>query len=171
MCAQQRPQPYRLAAKFDPYRRLGGRAVIPLVKEQVKRPLNGRQARGEIGGVGDVERRRPLRELLLRALDALFDRSLRGDERARNFGDAEAAHEVQHERYLRFLGKTRLAAQEHHAKTVVFDRALFEQPLECRLEIHFVFETPLEFGREDARHSFPAQNVERAVLRGRHQPS
>ena len=52
-------KPHRLLAELDPHGRLGRRAVVALVEEQVERAVDGRQSLGDLRGVVEVEE--PLR--------------------------------------------------------------------------------------------------------------
>ena len=101
--AQQRGQAHRLVAQLDAHRRLGGRAVIALVEQQVQRALHRRRAasrtprrRGRTACCGSGER-------LFAARDALLDRRAPGQKRARDLGGAEAAQDIQDQRELRLL--------------------------------------------------------------------
>ena len=170
MLAEQRRRdawPPGRARRAPPTR---GRAVVALVEEQIERAMDGRKARGEIVGIRDVEQPLRSREHFLRARDALLDRRVAADERAGDFAHAEAAQDVEHERDLRLLGQPRMAAGEHHAQLIVFDRVSSKELFDRRGERPFALEQPPQFRRERARRALAPQNVERAVLRRGHEP-
>ena len=55
MLAEQRRETHGFLAEFGAHGRLGGRAVVALVEEQIERAMNGGKPRGEVLGVRDVE--------------------------------------------------------------------------------------------------------------------
>ena len=126
MLEQQAGEPLRLPAQFAPHRRLGARPVIPFVEEQVERPVYGRQPRGEVGGVRDLEQPLRLGQHPLGARQALLDARVCADESAGDLVDAEAAQDVQHERDLRRFRQARMTARKHHAQLIVPERFLRE---------------------------------------------
>src|SRR5712692_8862080 len=63
-----------------------------------------------------------------------------------------------------------MAAGEHHAKQVVFDRVRSKEFFNHGRKRPLTFEQPPEFGCEGARRALAAQDVERTVLRRGHQP-
>ena len=91
-------------------------------------------------------------------------------ERIRDFMDAKAAQDVQHERDLRLLRKPRMAAGEHHAKLIVFDRVCSKKLLDNGGDSPFAFEQSPQLWREGARGAFAPQDVESAILCGGHEP-
>ena len=103
MIDEQRRQTHRLVAQIGPDRRLGRRAVIPLVEQQVQRAMNRGQAGSEIG-IAEIEQ--PLRsgQHFLCPHNPLLRRR-RGDEKRRgDLVDAESAQDVKDQRDLRLLG-------------------------------------------------------------------
>src|SRR5262245_48464391 len=83
---------------------------------------------------------------------------------------AEAAQDVEHKRDLRFLNKPGVAAGEHHAKLIVFDRVCAEKFLDGGGNSPFTFEQSPQIWRKVARGPLAPQDVERAVLCGGHKP-
>ncbi len=67
-------------------------------------------------------------------------------------------------------GKLGMAAGEHHAQLVVPDRRVAERFGDDGGERPFALEEASELGRERARGALAPKDVERAMLRGRHQP-
>ena len=92
------------------------------------------------------------------------------DERGGDFGYAEAAQNVEHQRDLRLFGETGMAAGKHHAQLIVLDGLRREDFLDRRRERPFAFKQAAEFGREGARGALAAEDVERAVFRRGHEP-
>ena len=91
-------------------------------------------------------------------------------KRAGYFIHAEAAQNMQHQRHLRLLGQSRMAAGEHHAQLIVFDRVRREEFFDGGPQRPFGFEPARQFRRESQRGALAPQNIERTILRRRHQP-
>ena len=56
MFTEQCCEMHSFLAKLGAYRRLGGRAVVAFVEEQIERAVNSWKPRGEVLGVRYVER-------------------------------------------------------------------------------------------------------------------
>ena len=163
MLEQQTREPQRLAAQLRAHRRLGRRAVIAFVEQQIQRPVDRWEAGREVARVRDLEQALRLGEHLLRPRDALLDAGMRADEGAGDLVDAEAAQDVQHERDLRRFRQARMTARKHHAQLIVPERFLREQLL-------VGLEHPGQLRCERPGGALAPQRVERTVLRGSHEP-
>ena len=104
MVQEQRCKPHRFAAQVRADCRFGRYAVITLIEEQIKSPLDRGQAVRKFSRGADIEKNLGRCQHLLCPGDAFLDRCVAGDEGARNFVDAEPAQDVQHERDLRLFG-------------------------------------------------------------------
>ena len=93
-----------------------------------------------------------------------------GEERVRDLLGAEAAEDVEDERELRLLGQARMAAGEHHSQLLVADRGRREGLVDERGQRPLGLEEAAHLGREGARRALAPHDVERTVLRRRHQP-
>ena len=163
---KQRRKTHGLLAELGTHGGLGGRAVVAFVEEQVKCSLDGRKAPREVVGARYIEQPLRSRQHFLGARDALLDRSVTAHERIRDFIYAKPAQDVQHERDLRFLRKPRMAAGEHHAKLIVFDRVLLQKAprRQGRPSIRFRAVAPA-LARKCARCARAAERRERGSLR------
>ncbi len=167
--AKQSGQPSRLGAELDANGRFGRRAVIPLVEQQVERAPDGREPRGEIG-VGQIEQALRRCQHLLAARDPLLDRRAAGEERGRDLAGAKPAEDVEDQRDLGVFGKPRMTAGKHHPQLLVADRAGGECLLDNRRARPLGLEQPAQLRRERPGRTLAAQDVERPILRGGHQP-
>ena len=129
--AQQRPQQPRQADGFVGQRRSVRR--MPFVEHQVHHPQHAGQARRPLGRARHFVRDARRGDLGLGAHDALRQRG-RGEQKgAGNRLGRQAADLAQRQRDARFFGQARMAAGEHQAQAVVFDRiALVDQLLAAR---------------------------------------
>ena len=88
---KQRRKTHRLLAELGTHRRLGRRAVIAFVEEQIECALDGRKAPREVVGARYIEQRLGSRQHFLGARDALLNRSVAAHERIGDFVYAKAA--------------------------------------------------------------------------------
>ena len=111
-----------------------------------------------------------LGERPLGAHDALRDRRLRDEERARDLVGGQAAEQAQRQRDARLGGEHRMAGGEHEAQEIVAD-VVVERGVEVRhgrllLDLELVAEL-LVLALEQL---VAAQAIDGAMLGGRHQP-
>src|SRR5262245_55542742 len=92
------------------------------------------------------------------------------EKRARNLAGAKAAEDVEHQRHLRFLGQPGMAAREHHPQLLVANRRYRKRLVYRWNERPFRLQHADDFGREHLRGTLAPHDVERTVLRDRHQP-
>src|SRR4030095_16033228 len=78
--------------------------------------------------------------------------------------------DVQHQRDLRFFRKPGMAAGEHHAQLIVFDRVCSEKLRDDGSDSPFAIEPSLQLAREGARVACATQHIERALLCGGNEP-
>lgn len=160
----------RLLAELDADGLLRARAVVALVEQEVERALHGPEPRQHLPLGAELEELHGPCEDLLAARDALRDRGVRAEERARDLADAEAAEDVQHEDDLRLLRQPRMAAGEHHPELIVLESLGLEHFVDDGRERPLRVEQPPELGRERPRGALAPEDIERRVLRGRHEP-
>ena len=108
----------------------GGRRVA-LVEDEVDDLEHRRQPGGALGPAGDLEGDVRLGEGPLGPDDALGDRRLRDEERARDLLGRQAAEQAERERDARLGGEHRMAGGEHEAQEVVAD-VVVERGVEVR---------------------------------------
>src|SRR3984957_1516528 len=91
-------------------------------------------------------------------------------ESAGDFIYAEPAKNIQNERYLRLLRQAGVAAGEHHAHLIVLHLVRPKQFVYDWNQRPFAVEQSAQFRGERAGGTLAAQNIERPVLGGGHQP-
>src|SRR5688572_4373627 len=169
MLEQEQDEADGLFAELGAHRSLAG-AVVTLVEEQVESALNGEQASLKLVAGAQVEERLAAGERLLSSADALFDRSRGGQEGLRHLPGTKAAQDVQDEDDLSLFREARVATREHHPQLVVADGLGLEQAVEGGTDGPLALEQLADLGGERARGALAAQDVERAILGGGHQP-
>src|SRR5262249_29580761 len=170
MIQQQSRKPHCLLAEFDANCGFRGRAVVALVEQQIESALNSGKAPRKFGGTLRVEE--PLRacESFLGPGNSFFNCCIGGDEGARNLMNAEAAQDVKYEHDLRFLRQSRMTTGEHHPELLVMNRIVAKHLSNDRSARPFTLKQPAQLRLVIARGPLSAQNIERAILGGGHQP-
>src|SRR5215831_12860358 len=84
--------------------------------------------------------------------------------------NAEAAQDVKYEHDLRFLRQSRVATGEHHPELLVMNRIVAKHLSNDRTARPFTLKQPAQLRLVSARGPLSAQNIERAILGGGHQP-
>ena len=167
---QDAPEPQRVLAERGPHPVVAGRRRVALVEDEVDDLEHRRQTRGKLGPAGDLEGDARLGERPLGPDDALGDRRLRDEERARDLVGRQTAEQAERERDARLGREDRMAGREHEAQQVVADvvvdggvevrRGHLLLGLELATELLVLALEPLA----------SAQEVDRAMLRGGHEP-
>src|SRR5262245_17293564 len=88
---KERRETHRFPAEFSTHHKLGGSAVVALIKEQIESALDCWEPGGEVFDARDVEQSFRSRKHFLTARNALFDRGLTAEEGVRDFTHTEAA--------------------------------------------------------------------------------
>jgi hypothetical protein len=159
----------RIFAERGPHPVVAWRRVA-LVEHEVEDFEHRGETGGELGPAGHLERDARLGESLLGPDDSLGDGRLRDEERARDLGGLEAPDQPERERNARLGRENRVTGREHEAEEVVAD-VIVDRSVEIG---HDRLLTGLDLAAELLVLAFedpsPAQPVDRAVLRGRHEP-
>ena len=95
------------------------RRGVALGESLVEDVENGREARGELVGLGELERRAFVAQALLRAHDALRDGALVGEERSRDLAGGKAVGDAERERDLGGARERRMTREKNEAQLVV----------------------------------------------------
>ena len=167
---QDAPKPHGLVAKpgTRPVVALGCR--VPLVEDQVNGLEHRRQARRQLRPTRHLERYARLGERALRPDDALRDRGLGHEEGPGDLVARQPSEQAQRERHARLGREDGVAGNEHEPKQIITD-VLVDGCLDIRAR------------RSQARGGFvpelvvlavphlpPPELIDRAVLRGGHEP-
>ncbi len=146
------------------------RRGVPLVEHEIDHLEHRRQPVRELARPRHLERHARLGERALGAHDALRDRGLGHEEGAGDLVGGEAAQQLQRERHARIGGQHGMARGEHEAQQVVADVVrkmgihtwlrIREERLDLPRELRFLLRVELAL----------AEAVERAMLRGGHEP-
>ena len=118
---QDAAEPQRLLAQRGPHPVVAGGRRVALVEDEVDDLEHRRQPAGAIVPARDLERHARLGQGPLGAHDALGDRRLRHQERARDLLGGQPAEQAQRERDARLGREHRMAGGEHEAQQVVAD--------------------------------------------------
>ena len=167
---QDAAEAQRVLAERRPHPVVAGGRRVALVEDEVDDLEHRRQPRGELVAARHLERDLRLGQRPLGADDALGDGRLRDEERARDLLGRQAAEQAERERDARLGGEHRMAGGEHEAQQVVAD-VVVERGVEIRhghllLRLELVAEL-LVLALEQLA---PAQQVDRAMLGGGHEP-
>ncbi len=146
---EHRGEMHCLPAKFNTDCRLSRRTVVAFVKQQVERAVDGWKTRGELGGRFSIAAW-VLTNALAISLTLKPHRMWRTSATCASSGNRG----WQQENIMRSRSSLIAVAAKSSSTR--------ERP--------FALEKPPQFGRERARRSLAPQDIERAVLRGRHQP-
>ena len=111
----------RVLAEGGPHPVVAGGRRVALVEDQVDDLEHRREPRGERVAARDLEGHARLGERPLGPHDALRDRRLRDEERARDLLGRQAAEQAQRERDARLGREDRVARGEDEAQQVVAD--------------------------------------------------
>ena len=116
---QQRGQPLRVAGEVSSLAGVTGRCQVALVEDQVEDAQHLTQAGRQLRAVGHPVRDRRVTDLALGTNEALRDRGLGYEERARHRGGLEAADRPKRERDLGLPVQRRMAAREEEPQAVI----------------------------------------------------
>ena len=100
---------------------LAGARRVALVEHQVDHLEHGRQTLSQLVATGDLKWHARLGECALGANDALRDRALGDEKRARDLWRRQAAEQTQRQRDARLPGQDRMARHEDQAQDVVLN--------------------------------------------------
>src|SRR6266853_471311 len=164
----------RLLAERRPHPVFARGRRVAFVEDEIDDLQHRREARGELVLARDLEGDARLRERPFGPDDSLGDGRLRDEECARDLVGRQAAEEAQRERCARLGGEYRMAGREHEAQEIVADvvvHTVDQGGFEIRrgyllFELHLADEL-LVLALEEL---VPAEVIQRAVLRGGHEP-
>src|SRR5882724_958335 len=156
----------RLVAELLAHHRVGMRAMVALVEQEMQRVVHVIEPGPDIVVRAHIEERAELRERLPRADQPLLDRRLRGKKRLRDLADAETARIPQDDGELRVRAQRGVAAGEDEAQIVVLDRVLVEERVDRRQQRPL----RLKLGSDPPLERAAPHQVDGAVPRRAHQP-
>lgn len=142
---------------------------MALVEHEIDHLEHGLEALGAVDGARHRERDPRIRERTLRAYDPLPDRRLRDDERARDLRGGQPPDEPQRQRDALLGRQDRMARGEHQAQEIVAD-VVVERIGDGVGAVAWLAPIARELGVLGVDDPGAAHVVERAPLRGRHQP-
>ena len=167
---QDAAETQRILAERGPHPVVAGRRRVALVEDEVDDFEHRRETGGKLGPAGDLEGDVLLGEGPLGPDDALGDRRLRDEERTRDLLRRQAAEQAERQRNARLGGENRMAGREHEAQEVVA-HVIVEGRVEIR---HGQLLLRLELATEllvlALEPLVSAQEIDRAMLRGGHEP-
>ena len=167
---QNAAQPLRLQAQARPDEIVARRGGVAFVEDEIDDLQHRGQPRRPFGAARHLEAQSGFRDRLLRAHDALGDRRLARQERARDLVRRQAADDAQRERGAGVGRKNGMAGREDEAQQLV-----------AKIVVHRRFD---RFGRVAGRaiqlardllvlalaHPVATDGVDGAAFGGRHQP-
>ena len=160
----------RIFAELRSHPVVTGSRRVALVEDEVENFEHGRQAGGELGPPGDLEGDARLGERPLGPDDSLRDGRLRDEEGARDLLGGQASKQPERERNARLGRENRMTGSEYEAQEVVAD-VVVDRVLETR---HANLLPSLELATEllvfALEQSSPAQQIDRTMLCGGHEP-
>jgi hypothetical protein len=157
----------RLAAQVDAQQPLAAARGVAFVEDEVDRPQHAEQPLAELGFLGHAVRHARRADLALGAHEPLRERRGRDQEGPRDLLRGEAAQRVERERDLRVGRERRMAAREQQPQPVVGERA---RGREQRLDLLRAIGSRQRRQRA-GEGRVAAQPVDRAILRGRDEPT
>ena len=167
---QDTAEPQRLLAQLGTHPVLAARCRVALVEDEVDDLEHRSQTGGELGAARHLDGDARLGQGPLGADDPLSDGRFRDEECMGDLVGRQSAEQAQRQRHAGLGRENRMAGREHEAEEVVPDLVVeccIEVGLRCRLLRLDLTSERLVLAREQGAS---AQAVDRAMLRGGHEP-